>query len=73
MRRGHAEDLRSAGATVAEICKVRTWVLILGAWLLFAMCQEGDWKPPSFLYYVDLKQWEMERTCEVHLEGSDSD
>ena len=58
---------------MAEICKVRAWANLCFKSFLWCVRQEGDWKPPSFLYYVDLKQWEMERTCEVHLEESDSD
>ncbi len=55
LRRGHAEDLRRGGATLAEILRA------------------GDWKSPAFLAYLDLKQLELDRTCEVHLEDSDAD
>ena len=53
LRRGHAEDLRRGGATLAEILRA------------------GDWKSPAFLAYLDIKQLELDRTCEVHLEDSE--
>ena len=44
--------------------------MLLNGATLAEILRAGDWRSPSFLFYLNVQQLEMERTVEAHLEDS---